>query len=89
MSGHLTTWRAELALAMKDARDASDVVAVAPNWESFDTEFDAGYGGSKGPHVLAWSAHRVYFPVVYDGVEWRESAPRGPTDAGQRHVGGG
>ena len=53
-----------------------------------DVEFDDGWGGSEGPHVLIWTADRVYFPVVYDGSEWLGSAPRNPQAEGQRHVGG-
>ncbi len=83
----MTTWRKELATAMENAEDPGPIVAVAPG-EVLDTPFDSGYGGSAGPAVLIWTESRVYFPVVYDGAEWLDSAPRNPTAEGQLHVGG-
>lgn len=85
----MSTWRAELASAMVAAEDAGPVVAVAPTEEAFDVEFDAGYGGTEGRPVLAWTETRVYFPVCYDGSEWLSSAPRNPVAEGQYHEGGG
>ncbi len=73
---------------MEETGDAGPVVAYAPDEAAFDVEFDAGFGGSEGPPVLAWTTTRVYFPVVYDGAEWIESAPRIPRREGQKHVGG-
>lgn len=84
-----TTWRAALAEQMLDAHDPGPVLAVAPADDALDVEFDAGYGGTEGPPVLAWTDRRVYFPVCYDGAEWLGSAPRWPQPEGQRHVGGG
>lgn len=87
-----TTWRQKFEAARLpdtwSAGDDSDVVAVAPNVEALDVEFYAGFGGSEGPPILIWTEERVYFPVVYDGAEWMESAPRNPTTEPQRHVGG-
>ena len=83
-----TTWRKELREAMDANSDQGPVVAYAPSEEAFDVLFDDGYGGSNGPHVLAWTEANVYFPVVYDGAEWIGSAPRDPQPQGQRHVGG-
>lgn len=81
-----TTWRKAFARAR--GGDDSPVVHVAPNDAVLDIVFDGGWGGSQGPPVLIWTEERVYFPVVYDGAEWLESAPRDPTDEGQYHVGG-
>lgn len=50
--------------------------------------FDNGYGGSEGKPFTAWSEDYVYFPVVYDGSEWIERAPRNPCDEPTEHVGG-
>lgn len=83
-----TTWRKELADAMQD-RDPGPVIAYAPDEAAFDVEFDAGYGGTNGPEMLAWTDQRVYFPVCYDGAEWVGSAPRNPQPEGQSHEGGG
>ena len=84
----MTTWRQLFDYARRDASDTSPVVQVAPNESVLDVEFDDGYGISEGPDVLVWTEDRVYFPVVYDGSEWLESAPRNPTTDGQGHVGG-
>lgn len=84
-----TTWRKELADAMKEANDPGPVVAYAPDEAAFDAEFYGGFGGTEGPQVLAWTEERVYFPVRYDGAEWIGSAPRNPQAEGQDHVGGG
>ena len=84
----MTTWRKELTEAMQGAGDPGPVVAYAPNEGVFDLEFDASYGSSNGPAVLAWTESNVYFPVVYDGAEWLGSAPRNPTREGQAHEGG-
>lgn len=81
----MTTWRQEL----EQVRDGEEIIAYAPNQAAFDIEFDAGYGGTNGPPVLAWSDTRVFFPVVYDGAEWLGSAPRNPQADGQGHEGGG
>lgn len=81
----MTTWRKELAESRGD--DQTPVIAVAPDEATPDVEFDDGYGGSNGPAVLVWTETHVYFPVVYDGAEWLDSAPRNPTPEGQGHVG--
>jgi hypothetical protein len=86
MNDERTTWAAELADAM-GVEDPGPVIAYAPNEDAFAVPFDPGYGGAEGPPVLAWTATRVYFPVVYDGAEWLDSAPRNPQSEGQRHVG--
>lgn len=85
----VTTWRTELTTAMASQSDGGPVLVFAPDESAFDVEFDPGYGGADGPPVLAWTASRVYFPVMYDGAEWMGSAPRNPTTKGQEHVGGG
>lgn len=80
-----TTWNKQLEIAA----DGDTILAKAPADETvWERVFDDGYGGSEGDPVLAWSASRVYFPVVYDGSEWIGSAPRFPRADGQRHVGG-
>lgn len=83
-----TTWREELQRARESAGDQSDIVAVSPSETVLDASFDDGYGLSEGPDVLVWTENRVYFPVVYDGAEWLDSAPRNPQPEGQGHVGG-
>jgi hypothetical protein len=89
MDEDVTTWREALTHAMTGAEDPGPVVALAPDEATFDIKFDAGYGGTNGRQVLAWTATRVYFPVCYDGSEWLGSAPRNPVTEGQYHEGGG
>jgi hypothetical protein len=85
MSGQSTTWQKQLDIAAA----GDDITDRAPDDAGvWSEEFDAGYGGSQGKPVLAWSEKYVYFPVVYDGAEWIERAPRNPQDDGQSHVGG-
>lgn len=80
-----TTWNKLLV----EAAGGDVIIAKAPESEAvWETQFDPGYGGSRGAPVLAWSETRVYFPVVYDGAEWLDSAPRNPQAEGQGHVGG-
>jgi len=85
MKSDVTTWREELVSA---GVSLDDIVAVAPDESVLDVEFDAGWGGTHGPCVLIWTEDLVYFPVVYDGSEWLDSAPRNPTTEPQTHVGG-
>lgn len=80
-----STWREKLE---SNLEDGETIVAVAPDQSVLDVEFDDDYGLARGPEFLAWSETRVFFPVVYDGAEWVESAPRNPTAEGQSHVGG-
>lgn len=88
MASDATTWGVELERARVEAGDTSPVIARAPQDDAtWSTEFDSGYGLHRGLPVLAWSEERVYFPVVYDGAEWLDSAPRNPVAEGQEHVG--
>lgn len=43
----MTTWRKALDEA-RDQVDSSPIVAYAPSEESFDIEFNDGYGAPKG-----------------------------------------
>lgn len=79
----LTTWRELLQVETS----GEPVVAVAPDEAVLDVEFDNSYGAEEGPPFLAWTATRVFFPVVYDGAEWVGSAPRYPQPEPQKHVG--
>lgn len=81
-----STWMEFLVDAMQAVKDSGPIIAYAPNLESFQVQFDPGYGDLEGPPILAWTKDRVYFPVAYDGAEWIDSAPRNPTESGQCHV---
>jgi len=57
--------------------------------EDLDEKFDPGYGGIEGLPFTLWTERRVYFPVVYDGLEWVASVSRNPDGKPTEHVGGG
>lgn len=76
------TGRGLLHAEMNARGDVTPVIAYAPNETIFDEPFH------EESIMLAWTRHRVYFPVKYDGVAWIESAPRDPGPNGQGAVGG-
>jgi len=84
----MATWRESLTTAMAEVADSGPVIAYAPDEAAFDVEFDDGWGGSNGPSVAAWTEQYVYFPAVYDGMEWLAGVPRNPRAEGVAHVGG-
>lgn len=81
------TWRMLFEAERENRKDETPIVAVAPNQEALDVEFDDGFGSPEGAPVLIWTEAFVYFPVVYDGAEDMGSAPRNPVAEGQGHVG--
>lgn len=84
----MATWRELLGIAMRDWDDPGPVVAFAPDTMAFDAEFVNRHDSSEeSADVLAWTRRRVYFPVIYDGLRWLESAPRNPVSDGQEPVG--
>lgn len=85
MSGDEMSWRGAIARQMLAMKDATPIVAVAPDEASLDVEFDGGYGGANGPAFLVWTETHVYFPLEYDGAEYVGSAPRNPRPEGQEH----
>ena len=85
----MANWNDLLSAAMMDCGDPGPVVAKSGSEDDWTKKFDNGYGTSEGPAVLAWTSFYVYFPVVYDGGEWLDCAPRNPQANGQPHVGGG
>ena len=97
----MTTWRELITEEMQDRGDSWDhVVSVAlpvapteryhpePIPSSLDFEFDDGYGASEGCPFTIWTQHYVYFPAVYDGMEWVASVSRDPDGVPTGHVGG-
>ena len=56
--------------------------------EDMHYRFDCGYGTSVGMPFTLWTANRVYFPAVYDGLEWCASVPRNPSKEETKHIGG-
>ena len=88
MGNEKTTWRKEISLEMGRRGESWDDVVVSPPDAALDREFDGGFGGAEGCAFTLWTKSRVYFPVVYDGSEWCESAPRNPCNHMMPHVGG-
>lgn len=81
-----TTWRKEIASAMKRAQDPGPIVASTLTEQQLDTTFDGGYGTPNGLPFTAWSPTRVYFPCEYDGSEYVGSAPRHICNEATEHV---
>jgi len=77
------TWGGMLRRAMFEAGDPGPVEC------QYSAEKLAIREHEAGPHFLAWSPTRVYFPVKYDGDVWVESAPRNPANERLYPVGGG
>lgn len=84
-----TTWRELLKADMERRDDPGPIVHYAPSEAAFDDPVEEGFSSDQGPRVLAWSECFVYFPCTYDGTNDMYSAPRNPTEKGQRRVGGG
>ena len=84
----ITSWQTLLEEEMYFAEDSGPVVHCTLSDEEMKEEFDFGFGTSKGKPFTAWTEDRVYFPAVYDGAEWVNSAPRNPCDESTNHVGG-
>ena len=80
----MATWR-EL---INEVTDGDEIIANTLTDEDMGVEFDDGYGGSEGKDFTAWSKDYVYFPVVYDGLEWVGRVPRNPCDQASNHHGG-
>jgi len=84
----MTTWRELIYEEMKNQNESwADVVSHTEF--DLDRKFYGGYGISEGEPFTLWTKKRVYFPVVYDGMEWVSSVPRSPRSKEvTRHVGG-
>lgn len=74
--------------AFKQTGDDFTQMETTLSYEESVKEFDDGYGGSHGEPFTSWGEKYVYFPVVYDGAEWVDFAPRNPCEIKTAHVGG-
>ena len=83
----MTTWRKELENVCARGGDKFEDLAHTMTAEELDTEFDDGYGAPEGVPFTAWSEDWVYFPVVYDGLEWVGTVPRNPCNKKTAHMG--
>ena len=85
----LTTWRKEITSQMNENNETWDSVeACTLSQEELDIEFCDGFGSSNGKPFTVWTKNFVYFPGVYDGMEWVDSVPRNPCSVAKNHVGG-
>ena len=83
-------WKSLITEAMTVHDDSWDnVVSCTLTEEELSESFDEGYGGAEGKPFTVWTKTRVYFPAVYDGLEWVESVSRNPDGNPTQHVGGG
>lgn len=84
-----TAWRKAIQHALHEHGETfQDIIHTTLSDAEWDIEFYDGYGGAEGESFTAWTANRVYFPVVYDGAEWVASVPRNPCGEATEHVGG-
>lgn len=85
----MATWRGLISDEMECNRETwADVEACTLSDDGLNAFFYDGYGGAKGQPFTLWTKSRVYFPVVYDGLEWVGSVPRDPSDEACKHFGG-
>jgi len=84
-----TTWRKEITERMieNEDKDINNYVTTLTE-EELDTEFNKGYGQTKGLPFTLWTTWHVYFPIEYDGSEWCGSVERNPTSNPTWHQGG-
>lgn len=62
---------------------------LIPNDRRLNQGFDSGYGVAKGAKFSLYTTHRVYFPVIYDGLEWVGSIALDPSEGtAVEHFGG-
>jgi len=85
----MSTWRSLIREAMESREeDINDIVSCTLSEKQLDVKFASGYGLSKGKPFTLWTSKRVYFPIVYDGMEWVGSVPRNPSKEATKHQGG-
>lgn len=93
-------WRTELERILTYKEDELEMLvnkanhrpmapkAVPIDYPVFDREFDGDYGDSEGCSFTAWGEKYVYFPAVFEGLEWIEYVPRNPCLIATQHIGG-
>ena len=83
------TWKEQIQQEMERHGDSGPLIACTLTEAELGVAFDDSYGLPHGAPFTAWTAARVYFPIVYDGAEWAGSAPRHPSNEALEHQGGG
>lgn len=83
----MANWKEFLEEEFLERGDDFNKMITTLTDEELTKDFDCGYGGSEGVPFTAWGENYVYFPVVYDGLEWVGSAPRNPNNEITSHIG--
>ena len=84
-----TNWREMLIEAFNETGDNFTELQTTLTDDELVKFFDDESVGREGLHFTAWGEKYVYFPVVYEGLEWVGYAPRNPCDVKTTHWGGG
>jgi len=86
-----TCWNTLLKEAMKRRGETpAEILSSTLSEAELQREFDTDWGGEiQGQPFTVWTAHTVYFPLVYDGKEWVGSVARHPDGKPTQHQGGG
>jgi len=71
----------------KHGESWAQIVGHTFQGEECDMLFDNDYGVTQDVPFTLWTTTRVYFPAVYDGLEWVSSVPRNPCFEKTKHVG--
>ena len=85
----MANWKEMLIKVFKETGDDFEKMETTLTDEELVKEFHDGFGGTEGAHFTSWGEKYVYFPVVYDGVEWVGYTPRNVCDIKTSHWGGG
>ena len=81
-------WKSLILEVMDEYDDSWDnVVSCTLTEEQLCKSFNEGYGEPEGKPFTLWTEKRVYFPAVYDGMEWVGSVSRVPDGNPTKHVG--
>lgn len=84
----MKNWKILLQEACEKTGDDYSSLITTLSVHDLNLMFDNNkYGEIKGNPFTAWSNKYVYFPVVYDGLEWVGYAPRNPCDISTKHQG--
>ena len=83
----MTNWYDELKTVMEEDGESFEEKECSVPDEELKKEFDDSAGTAEGCEFTAWGKKWVYFPVVYNGIEWIGHVPRNPCNISTRHQG--
>ncbi len=72
---------------IKEAAGDDKIIACTLTEKELRVWFKDGSGGTEGKPFTAWSRRYVYFPVIYDGIEWVNRVPRVISMEATKHIG--